>query len=233
MTMLEVDRLNVAYGSTQVLFDVSFDIEKGDLLCVMGRNGVGKSTLLKTVVGVINPRAGSIRWQGRDLKNVAAYDRTRLGIAYVPQGHETCPQLSVNENLKVVVDACGGKRSTIDDVIDLFPRLRPLLKRPAGLLSGGQKQQLGVARALVTNPQLLVLDEPTEGLQPSIVQEMEEMIQRLHRERGLSILLAEQYFEFAMRVADRYVVLDAGEVVAQGDTRSLADNAAVRELVAI
>jgi urea transport system ATP-binding protein len=233
MTMLEVDRLNVAYGSTQVLFDVSFDIEKGDLLCVMGRNGVGKSTLLKTVVGVINPRAGSIRWQGRDLKNVAAYDRTRLGIAYVPQGHETFPQLSVNENLKVVVDACGGKRSTIDDVIDLFPRLRPLLKRPAGLLSGGQKQQLGVARALVTNPQLLVLDEPTEGLQPSIVQEMEEMIQRLHRERGLSILLAEQYFEFAMRVADRYVVLDAGEVVAQGDTRSLADNAAVRELVAI
>jgi urea transport system ATP-binding protein len=231
--MLQVDRLNVAYGSTQVLFGVSFDIEKGDLLCVMGRNGVGKSTLLKAVVGVINPRAGSIRWQGRDLKNVAAYERTRLGIGYVPQGHETFPQLSVHENLKVVVDACGGKRSEIDDAIDLFPRLRPLLKRPAGLLSGGQKQQLGVARALVTNPQLLVLDEPTEGLQPSIVQEMEEMIQRLHRERGLSILLAEQYFEFAMRVADRYVVLDAGEVVAQGDTRSLADNAAVRELVAI
>ena len=233
MTMLQVDRLNVAYGSTQVLFDVSFDIEEGDLLCVMGRNGVGKSTLLKTVVGVINPRGGSIRWQGRELKNVAADARTRLGIAYVPQGHETFPQLSVHENLKVVVDACGVKRSVIDEVLDLFPRLRPLLKRPAGLLSGGQKQQLGVARALVTNPRLLVLDEPTEGLQPSIVQEMEEMIQRLHREHGLSILLAEQYFEFAMRVADRYLVLDAGEVVAQGDTRSLADNAAVRELVAI
>jgi urea transport system ATP-binding protein len=233
MTMLQVDRLNVAYGSTQVLFEVSFGIEKGDLLCVMGRNGVGKSTLLKTVVGVLNSRAGSIRWQGRELRNMAAYDRVRLGIAYVPQGHETFPQLSVHENLKVVVDACGGKRSVIDEVIDLFPRLGPLLKRPAGLLSGGQKQQLGVARALVTNPQLLVLDEPTEGLQPSIVLEMEEMIQRLHRERGLSILLAEQYFEFAMRVADRYVVLDAGRVVAEGDTRGLADNAAVRELVAI
>jgi urea transport system ATP-binding protein len=233
MTMLQVDALNVAYGSTQVLFEVSFGIEKGDLLCVMGRNGVGKSTLLKAVVGVLNPRAGSIRWQGREIKNMAAYDRVRLGIAYVPQGHETFPQLSVHENLKVVVDACGGKRSVIDEVIDLFPRLRPLLKRPAGLLSGGQKQQLGVARALVTNPQLLVLDEPTEGLQPSIVHEMEEMIQRLHRERGLAILLAEQYFEFAMRVADRYVVLDAGRVVAEGDTRALADNAAVRELVAI
>jgi urea transport system ATP-binding protein len=233
MTMLQVDRLNVAYGSTQVLFEVSFGIEKGDLLCVMGRNGVGKSTLLKTVVGVLNPRAGNIRWQGRDLKNMAAYDRVRLGIAYVPQGHETFPQLSVHENLKVVVDACGGMRSTIDEVLDLFPRLMPILKRPAGLLSGGQKQQLGVARALVTNPQLLVLDEPTEGLQPSIVHEMEEIIQRLHRERGLSILLAEQYFEFAMRVADRYVVLDAGRVVAEGDTKALADNAAVRELVAI
>jgi urea transport system ATP-binding protein len=233
MTLLQVDRLNVAYGSTQVLFEVSFGIEDGDLLCVMGRNGVGKSTLLKTVVGVLNARGGTIRWKGREIKNLAAYDRVRLGIAYVPQGHETFPQLSVHENLKVVVDACGGKRSVIDEVIDLFPRLRPLLNRPAGLLSGGQKQQLGVARALVTNPQLLVLDEPTEGLQPSIVHEMEEMIQRLHRERGLSILLAEQYFEFAMRVADRYVVLDAGQVVAQGDTRALADNAAVRELVAI
>jgi urea transport system ATP-binding protein len=233
MTMLRISGLDVAYGSTQVLFDVSFEIGDGDLLCVMGRNGVGKSTLLKTVVGVLSARDGSIQWKGAEIKNLAAYDRVRLGIAYVPQGHETFPQLSVHENLKVVADACGVKRSVVDEAIDLFPRLRPLLKRPAGLLSGGQKQQLGVARALVTNPQLLVLDEPTEGLQPSIVQEMEEMIQRLHSERGLSILLAEQYFEFAMRVADRYVVLDAGAVVAQGDTRSLADNAAVRELVAI
>jgi urea transport system ATP-binding protein len=230
--MLAVAGLNVGYGSTQVLFDVSLEVEEGALLCVMGRNGVGKTTLLRAIVGTLRPMSGTIRWEGEDMIARAPYERVRRGIAYLPQGHETFPALTVLENLQVVAEACGRRSGAIDEVLELFPRLAAILNRAAGLLSGGQKQQLALARALITDPRLLILDEPTEGLQPSIIDEIEEFIARLHRERGLSILLAEQYVDFAMRVADRYVVLDAGQVVARGDTSSLADNQLVREAVA-
>jgi urea transport system ATP-binding protein len=230
--MLAVAGLNVGYGSTQVLFDVSLEVQEGALLCVMGRNGVGKTTLLRAIVGTLRPMSGTIRWEGEDMAARAPYERVRRGIAYLPQGHETFPALTVRENLQVVAEACGRRSGAIDEVLELFPRLASILNRAAGLLSGGQKQQLALARALITDPRLLILDEPTEGLQPSIIDEIGEFIARLHRERGLSILLAEQYVDFAMRVADRYVVLDAGQVVARGDTSSLADNQLVREAVA-
>jgi urea transport system ATP-binding protein len=230
--MLVVEGLDVAYGSTQVLFDVSLEVPDGALLCVMGRNGVGKTTLLRAIIGTLKPASGTIRWGGDDIVGWAPDARVRRGIAYLPQGHETFPTLTVRENLQVVAEACLRHSGAIDEVLELFPRLAPILNRPAGLLSGGQKQQLGLARALITDPRLLILDEPTEGLQPSIIDEIEEFIARLHRERGLSILLAEQYVDFALRVADRFVVLDAGQVVARGDTNSLADNQLVRDAVA-
>ncbi len=230
--MLAVEGLNVAYGSTQVLFDVSFEMDDGALLCVMGRNGVGKTTLLKSIVGTLKPRSGAITWDGENIVKVPPPERVRRGIAYVPQGHETFPALTVRENLQVVAEACGRRPGAIDEVIEMFGRLASMLDRPAGLLSGGQKQQLALARALITDPRLLILDEPTEGLQPSIIDEIEAFIVRLHHERGLAILLAEQYVDFALRVADRYVVLDAGEVVARGETSSLTDNQLVRDAVA-
>jgi urea transport system ATP-binding protein len=230
--MLVVEGLDVAYGSTQVLFDMSLEVPDGALLCVMGRNGVGKTTLLRAIIGTLKPASGTIRWEGDDIVGWAPDARVRRGIAYLPQGHETFPTLTVRENLQVVAEACLRHSGAIDEVLELFPRLAPILNRPAGLLSGGQKQQLGLARALITDPRLLILDEPTEGLQPTIIDEIEEFIARLHRERGLSILLAEQYVDFALRVADRFVVLDAGQVVARGDTSSLADNQLVRDAVA-
>jgi urea transport system ATP-binding protein len=230
--MLVVDHLDVSYGSTQVLFDVSLQLPEGGLLCVMGRNGVGKTTLLKAVAGLLEPGSGLIRWNDADLAGVPPYDRVRLGMAYVSQGHETFPALTVRENLQVVIEACRRTAKTLDDVLGLFPRLGGMLNRPAGVLSGGQKQQLALARALCTGPRLLILDEPTEGLQPSIVQEIEQFIGQLHRESHLSILLAEQYVDFAIRVADRYVVLDAGVVVSAGFTNALVDNEAISQLVA-
>jgi urea transport system ATP-binding protein len=230
--MLVVEHLDVSYGSTQVLFDVSLQMPEGGLLCVMGRNGVGKTTLLKTVAGLLKPSSGRIRWNDADLSGVPPYDRVRLGIAYVSQGHEAFPELTVRENLQVVMEATRQPAKTFQEVLDLFPRLGRMLNRPAGVLSGGQKQQLALARALSTGPRLLILDEPTEGLQPSIVQEIEDFITELHRERHLSILLAEQYVDFAIRVAERYVVLDAGAVVTAGYTSSLAENDTVSQLVA-
>lgn len=234
--MLTVENLDVAYRRTQVLFDVSMDVPAGGLVCVMGRNGVGKTTLLNTVMGVLKPSAGRVLWEGTDITSMRPHERIRAGIGYAPQGHPTFPQLTVAENLAVVVESAGGGvagTSAVDEALDLFPRLRPLLGRKAGFLSGGQAQQLALARALVTRPRLLVLDEPTEGIQPSIILEIEDAIAELHASRGLSILLVEQYVEFALRLADRYVVLDAGEVVAAGETSDLADDSSVRRLLAV
>jgi urea transport system ATP-binding protein len=231
--MLEVSGLDVAYGRAQVLFDVSLEVPDDGLACVMGRNGVGKTTLLNSIMGVLKASSGRIRFDGRDITKAKPYDRVRAGLAYVPQGRGGFPQLTVRENLDVVQEA--SKRSSpaaVNEALDLFPRLVPLLGRKAGFLSGGQQQQLAIARALVTRPMLLVLDEPTEGIQPSIIHEIEDAITQLSQSEGLSILLVEQYVEFALRMADRYVVLDAGRVIDSGDTRSL-DDAKVRQLLAV
>ena len=234
--MLTVENLDVAYRRSQVLFNVSMEVPAGGLVCVMGRNGVGKTTLLNTVMGVLKPSAGRVLWEGTDITSLRPHERIRAGIGYAPQGHPTFPQLTVAENLAVVVESTGGGgtgKAAVDEALDLFPRLRPLLGRKAGFLSGGQAQQLALARALVTRPRLLVLDEPTEGIQPSIILEIEDAIAELHASQGLSILLVEQYVEFALRLADRYVVLDAGQVVAAGETSDLADDSSVRRLLAV
>jgi len=234
--VLVVEGLDVAYRRTQVLFGVSLEVADGGLVCVMGRNGVGKTTLLNTVMGVLRPSAGRVVWDGRDITDLRPHERIKAGIGYVPQGHPTFPQLTVAENLAVVVESTGSRAAgtaAVDEALDLFPRLKALLSRRAGFLSGGQAQQLALARALATRPRLLVLDEPTEGIQPSIILEIEDAIARLHTRDGLSILLVEQYVEFALRLADRYVVLDAGVVVAGGDTSDLADDSSVRRLLAV
>jgi urea transport system ATP-binding protein len=233
-----VDDVRVAYGRTEVLFGVSLEVPDGSLVCVMGRNGVGKTTLLNTIAGLLKPQSGSISFDGRDLAGVGAHQRARLGLGYVPQGHAVFPQLTTRENLQVVMERQGRSRSgsqrqqDLDEVLDLFPALTTLMNRPAGLLSGGQAKQLAIARALVTGPRLLVLDEPTEGIQPSIIHEIEDTIAKLHKAIGMTILLVEQYVEFALRLADRYAVLDAGRVVSTGLT-SEADPAAFAELMAV
>jgi len=236
MSALVVEDLDVAYRRTQVLFEVSMEVPDGGLVCVMGRNGVGKTTLLNTVMGVLKPSGGRVTWDGRDITGMRPHERVRAGIGYAPQGHPTFPQLTVAENLAVVMESAGGgaaANTARDDALDLFPRLKALLDRRAGFLSGGQAQQLALARALVTRPRLLVLDEPTEGIQPSIILEIEDAIAELHASRGMSILLVEQYVEFALRLADRYVVLDAGEVVASGETSELVADSSVRRLLAV
>ena len=236
--MLSVERLDVAYRRTQVLFDVSVEVPEGGLVCVMGRNGVGKTTLLNAIMGVLKPRSGRVVWEGRDITSMRPHERVRAGFGYVPQGHATFPQLTVAENLSVVVEAGGragrsaSQKAAIDDALDLFPRLKSLLDRRAGFLSGGQAQQLALARALATRPRLLLLDEPTEGIQPSIILEIEDAIAELHRTSSLSILLVEQYVEFALRLAERYVVLDAGEVVDSGATSDLGEET-VRRLLSV
>jgi urea transport system ATP-binding protein len=218
--ILSVQDLEVAYGPTQVIFGVSLDVPEGGLCCLMGRNGVGKSTLLQTIVGLQPAQAGSISLGWKDITKRAPYDRVKAGIAYVPQGREAFPYLTVFENLRVVSEASA--RSGPDDIekaLDRFPRLRKILDRPAGFLSGGEAQQLAIARALVTRPRLLLLDEPTEGIQPSIILEIEDAIADLKSD-GLSILLVEQYVDFAMRLADTYAVMDVGRIVAGGPTET-------------
>ncbi|WP_326637425.1 urea ABC transporter ATP-binding subunit UrtE [Streptosporangium sp. NBC_01755] len=218
--MLSVQDLDAGYGRARVLFGVSLKVEPGQLVCVMGRNGVGKTTLLNTVMGVLPATAGSVVFEGRDVTRLPPHERVRLGMAYVPQGHETFPQLSVLANLQVTLEAAGGPQEALEEALETFPRLKPLLKRRAGFLSGGQQQQLAIARALVTRPRLLILDEPTEGIQPSIIIEIEEAIERLHAS-GLSLLLVEQYLDLALRLADRFLILDAGHVVHSGAVEEL------------
>ena len=230
--MLMAEGLHVSRGRTRVLFGVSLEVPTGSLVCVMGRNGVGKTTLLNTLMGVLTPTRGHVRFDGHDITRAKTHKRVRAGIGYVPQGHGVFPQLTVWENLAVVLEATQhGDAAAVDEALELFPRLKPMLKRKAGFLSGGQQQQLAIARALITRPRLLVLDEPTEGIQPSIIDEIEEAIAALHA-GGLSILLVEQYLDFAMRLADSFVILERGEVVRTGSQADLHDES-VRRLLAV
>ena len=230
---LEVRDAEVAYGRTQVLFGVSLDVAAGSFTCLMGRNGVGKSTLLHAIVGLLPLRAGEVLVDGASTARVPTTKLARHGVGYVPQGHQVFPQLTARENLQVVLERDRVRdRSAIDDAIDVFPRLATLLDRPAGLLSGGQAQQLAIARALVSRPKLLLLDEPTEGIQPSIISEIEDAIATLHVTTGMTILLVEQYVEFALRLAEHYAVMEGGVIVAEGATDGV-DMSAFSDLLAV
>jgi urea transport system ATP-binding protein len=218
--MLTVEGLDVAYGGSQVVWGVDLSVGFGQVLCLMGRNGVGKTTLLKTVMGLLPPRAGTITFDGADITRWSPDRRARAGIGYVPQGREIFPHLSVEENLRVAHLGCG-RGNGMDDVLELFPALRRLLARKGGVLSGGEQQMLAIGRALLTRPKLLILDEPTEGIQPSIILEIEDAIRRIKTELGLAVLLVEQYLDFAERLADAYVIMAKGAVVAPAATRDL------------
>ncbi len=226
---LEIDQVRAAYGRTEVLFDVSLEVPDGSLTCLMGRNGVGKSTLLNVVVGLLPCKGGHIRLDGQDIGKMSAPQRARAGIGYVPQGHQVFPQLTARENLLVVLERTKASRrdpTAMDEALDVFPAVRKLLDRPAGLLSGGQAQQLAIARALVTRPKLLVLDEPTEGIQPSIMAEIEELILALRQRGDMSILLVEQFLDFALNVGNYFYIMETGAIVMQGDLAQFNADAA-------
>jgi urea transport system ATP-binding protein len=216
--MLELTSVTTGYGRTAVVHDVDLTVPDGGLTAVLGHNGAGKTTLLRAVLGLLPTRSGTILLAGQDVTSMAPHQRVRRGVAYVPQGQQSFGQLSARENLQVVADAHGkeGRRRT-DEALDLFPALTELLGRQAGLLSGGQRQQLAIARALITGPRLLVLDEPAEGIQPNVVTEIYAAISSLMSAGELSVLLVEQHVGFAIEHATSYAVLTSGRVAHRGD----------------
>jgi urea transport system ATP-binding protein len=214
--MLEIENLQTGYGRTQVISGVSMTVPDGAVVSVLGHNGAGKTTLLRAVVGLLKPTAGRIRLDGEDISALRPHRRVVRGMAYVPQGQQSFGQLSALENLQLVADGRRNGAERMAEALDLFPALRPLLSRRAGLLSGGQRQQLAIARALITGPRLLILDEPTEGIQPNVVAEIEAIIIKLSQRNGMSILLVEQHIGFALQAAESYHVLSAGRVSSSG-----------------
>ena len=230
--MLHISDLNVYYGESHILRNVDLNINAGEMVCLIGRNGVGKTTLLKTLMGILKPRAGTINYDQQNLINKTSDQRARLGLGYVPQGRDIIPRLTVKENLILGLEALPTRRknATIpEEIFDLFPVLKTMLSRMGGDLSGGQQQQLAIARALVGEPKLLILDEPTEGIQPSIILEIEAAVRRIVASKGIAVLLVEQHLHF-VRQADRYYAMQKGGIVASGFTSELSQEVIQRFL---
>ncbi|NES37537.1 urea ABC transporter ATP-binding subunit UrtE [Micromonospora sp. PPF5-17] len=221
--MLTLRGVHAGYGRSRVLHGVDLAVPPDGVAAVLGHNGAGKSTLLRVAAGLLRPTAGTVELDGEDVTRLAPHERVARGMAYVPQGQQCFPQLTAAENLRLVADGRRDGAVATAEVLDLFPALRPLLRRRAGLLSGGQRQQLAIARALITRPRLLMLDEPTEGIQPSVVAEIQERIVELTRHSGFSLLLVEQHLGFALRVANRYHVLESGRITSHGDGGATAE----------
>ncbi|WP_251978526.1 urea ABC transporter ATP-binding subunit UrtE [Salinicola avicenniae] len=229
--MLSVDGLNQYYGESHILRDLSLEVPSGRCTCVMGRNGVGKTTLLKTIMGEVGARSGSVRFDGEELLKRRPEARAGLGIGYVPQGRQIFATLSVEENLRIGLPARRDRVRRIPErIYELFPVLKEMRYRRGGDLSGGQQQQLAIGRALVLDPRLLILDEPGEGIQPNIVAQIGEVIRRLNQEDGLTVLLVEQKLPFARKYADGFAIMDRGQKVANGDIAALSDDLIKRHL---
>jgi urea transport system ATP-binding protein len=225
MSVLAITALNQFYGGSHTLWDVDLLVPAGSRTCLMGRNGMGKTTLLKCIMGLLPATSGVIEFAGTDLRKLPAQGRARLGIGYVPQGREIFSQLTVEENLRVGLGVReGGARSIPPQVFELFPVLKQMLHRRGGDLSGGQQQQLAIGRALVLEPTLLILDEPTEGIQPNIVHEIGDILLKLNQEAGLTVLVVEQQLRFARRVASQFCILEKGRGVAAGSIDALTDD---------
>ncbi|MCM1976305.1 MULTISPECIES: urea ABC transporter ATP-binding subunit UrtE [unclassified Streptomyces] len=230
--MLEITDVRAGYDRSSVLHDVTVAVPKDGVAAVLGHNGAGKSTLLRVAMGLLRPKGGRVLLDGEDITRLAPHQRVARGMAYVPQGQQSFPHLTTAENLQLVADGRSNGKEAVAEALDLFPVLRELSGRRAGLLSGGQRQQLAIARALITSPRLLLLDEPTEGIQPSVVAEIEETVLALSRRGGLSVLLVEQHVGFAMRAAQRYYILEAGRVTSSGEGGAQAEGA-VREALSV
>src|SRR5579862_2636284 len=231
--MLAVEAVDLYYGASQALHRVSLTAQRGEVTCILGRNGVGKTTLLRAIFGLHPIHAGRIAWEGNDLAALPPFERARAGLAMVPQGREIFPRLTVRENLETGFTVLPRRLKHIpEEIFELFPVLKDMLSRRGGDLSGGQQQQLSIARALVLRPRLLILDEPTEGIQPSIIKDIGRVIERLVERGDMAILLVEQYFEFARNLASAYAVMQRGEVVLSGRSDAM-DEAAVRTYLTV
>jgi urea transport system ATP-binding protein len=235
--MLQLEKINVYYGESHILRDVSFAMEPGQVACLMGRNGVGKTTTLKAIMGLLPVRSGRVKIGERDITDEVADRRAKQGIAYVPQGREIIPHLTVRENLQLGFWARANKgngateKAAFEEVYRLFPKLTQILERPGGVLSGGEQQQLAIGRALLSDPKVLLLDEPTEGIQPSVVDQIEDVIIGFKSQRRFAILLVEQGLHFAARLADAYVIMAKGAVVAAGKANELSPEEVKRHLL--
>ncbi|MEI6897522.1 MAG: urea ABC transporter ATP-binding subunit UrtE [Psychromonas sp.] len=223
--MIELTSVNQKYGGTQILWDLDLKIKKGSRTCIMGRNGVGKTTLLKTIMGLLPISSGRLVINDQDMSKSSVEKRPEIGVGYVPQGRHIFPQLSVEENLKISLNCIRQTSKTIpDQVFKLFPVLKEMLHRRGGDLSGGQQQQLAIARALVLNPNILILDEPNEGIQPNIVQLIRDVLLKLNKEQGMTIILVEQKLPFARAVGENFHLMEKGQVIASGEMDELSDD---------
>ncbi len=230
--MLTISNLNQYYGGSHILRDLTFDVPDGKVTCLLGRNGVGKTTLLRTLMGVLPAKTGSVKFGDLDLTRAKSEDRARAGIGFVPQGREIFARLTVQENLEMGLATRQGKARVPERIFEMFPVLKQMMGRRGGDLSGGQQQQLAIGRALAMGPRLLILDEPTEGIQPSIIKEIERVIRSLAATGEMAILLVEQYYDFAQSLADQYLVMERGEIIARGSGADM-DRDNVRGLLSV
>lgn len=219
--MLTISNMSACYGESSVIRNLNLEVPDGKIVCLIGRNGVGKSTTLKSIMGLVKTPEGTIELEGKNMMKLPVYDRARLGIGYVPQGRDIFPQMTVQENLELGLKA--GRGGEVPEYIyELFPILPTFAKRKGGDLSGGQQQQLAIARALVTKPKILILDEPTEGIQPSIIQDIGRVIRRVNKELGITVLIVEQYLEFVLDISDYIYMMEKGSIIMQGETKHLS-----------